>query len=67
MVSEFPITIHTNNKIKVVHSAMPSALEGAILDEPVVLSWLMLVAAVLSMSKISLNAHRMFFDNSYCH
>ena len=35
---KFPTTMNINDKIILVHSAMPSVFEGTILDEPVVLS-----------------------------
>ena len=47
MVSKFPITMVKNEKIKATENAMPSALEGTILDEPVAFSELVLAAAVL--------------------
>ena len=53
-MTKFPTTIKTNNKIKAVQNAMPSALEGIILDESVALSELVLALAVLSMIEFSL-------------
>ena len=50
MESKFPTTVDTNEKIRAVHNAMPSAVEGTILDETVALSELVLAAAVLFMS-----------------
>ena len=55
MVNKFPTTINTNDKIKAVHNAMPSALEGTILDEPVVFSEPVLAAAVISIFEFSMN------------
>ena len=49
MVSKFATKINTNDKLKAVHKAMPSAVDGTILDETVVLSELVLAAAVLFM------------------
>ena len=45
MVSKFPTTINTKDKIKPVHNAMASALEGRTFDESVAFSRLMLVTA----------------------
>ena len=49
MVSKFPTIISTNDKMKAVHNAMPSAVDGTILDESVALFELVLDAAVLFM------------------
>ena len=47
MVSKFPTTTNTNTKRNAVHNAMPSALKGTILDEPVAFSELLVAASVL--------------------
>ena len=47
MVSEFPTTINPNDKRKAMQNAMPSALEGTIIDEPVAFSELLLATGVL--------------------
>ena len=66
-MSKFPTTINTNDKIKPVHNAMPSALEGRTFDESVALtiSKLLLVAALmLIFFQFSLNAHQSSRDNN---
>ena len=45
-VSKFPTTINRNEKIKAMHNATPSALEGTLLVEIVAFSELVLAAAV---------------------
>ena len=55
MESKFPTTIDTNEKIRAVHNAMPSAVEGTILDETVALTELVVGAAVLFMFRFLLN------------
>ena len=47
MVSKFPATISTDSKIKALHHAMPSALEGTAIDKPVAFSKLVLATDVL--------------------
>ena len=46
MVSKFPTTINKNDKIKAVHNAIPSALEGTITVERVAFSERSLAAVV---------------------
>jgi len=46
-VSKFPTTINKNIKINAAHNAMPSAMEGTIIDEPVAFSELFVAASVL--------------------
>ena len=47
MVSKFRTTINMDVKINAVHNAMPSSLEGTILDEPVSFSELVVADSIL--------------------